>query len=143
VSLFDWFFPEQAQAIQLRRIAEQHQSVDRSRSRESAGADYRLSRLEEHLGFVALVVGSLMEKLERSGVVSRRELREAIAELDELDGIRDGRLDLAYLQELSSQLEIESALSLTKSSDRSIDDEIAQLKTRLAQLEKQKHDQML
>lgn len=99
MSLFDFFFPEQAQASHLRRIA----NSSRSRSRRSRVArdpksDRRFEELEEDVGYLALLLGAIVERLDSKGVVHRSELKGILAELDGIDGIADGRLDVGVLR---------------------------------------------
>ncbi len=140
MSLSDWFFPEQAQATHLRRLADQQRHAQQRRVHIESDKDYRLSRLEEDLGFVALVLGSLMEKLDSSGAVTRRDLKAARSELDAIDGIRDGRLNIALLKDRQIEDDVADALGLSGSSDESTDEEIARLKERLAELEKKREE---
>jgi hypothetical protein len=54
------------------------------------------------LGYVALILGALLNKVEEKGVLSLAEVREAMAELDEIDGVKDGKLDIRLLRDVSS-----------------------------------------
>ena len=105
MSLFDFFFPEQAQATHLRTLAEQqrrNQLLARSKSAQSARRsdelEQRVSELEHDLGFVTLVLGSILETLENKGTVTREELKNQLDELDSIDGVSDGKLDINILR---------------------------------------------
>ncbi len=106
MSLFDWFFPDQSQATQMRRVAEQNRRDRERRGRAADDVESRVSELEENLGFVALVLGSLLEKLDKQRVVSRADLRSAMSELDRLDGVVDGRLDVGLLRDQRAQRDV-------------------------------------
>ena len=98
MSFFDFFFPEQAQASHLRRIASRS-NFDRKRNRNRHTASRkRLNDLERDVGFLALVVGTLMQQLDEKEVLRRDDVRAALAELDEVDGVKDGKLDLSILR---------------------------------------------
>ena len=103
MSLFDFFFPEQAQASHLRSLANSQANLDRREFRKSRSlerADKRLDTMEEDIGFVALVLGALLQKADEKGVLTRDEIRDAVSELDAIDGVKDGRLDVNILRGL-------------------------------------------
>lgn len=113
MSLFDFFFPEQAQASHLRRLAEQHYRAERySEHAERRSQDYelritdlerRVLDTERDLGFVSLLLGSLLNTLDKNGVVNHNDVRSALEELDTHDGFRDGQLDIDKLREWGNQ----------------------------------------
>ncbi len=103
MSFFDFFFPEQAQAANLRSIASRQRLQSRSSSttkRSQAELEGRIASLEGDLGYVTLLLGSLLGQLDEKGVVTREELKSTIAELDALDGRADGKLDVNVLRGL-------------------------------------------
>jgi len=105
MSLFDFFFPEQAQASHLRRLADQSSGRRRSSQRNNSAVNQlekRVSDLEEDLGFAALVLASVMAKLDENGTVTRDDIRAAMKEVDEIDGVADGRLDISVLKGMQS-----------------------------------------
>ena len=102
MSLFDFFFPEWAEASHLRRIAdnsdlqEQRNRVAHYRDRHARLADRsarkRIEELERELGQSALVIEALIELLEESGSVERSAIATRVHELDARDGVVDGRI---------------------------------------------------
>lgn len=111
MSLFDFFFPEQAQAAHLRRLADQsgaqlrklHRAGRQAASQDSlAQLQERVDRLRGDLGFVTLVLGSLVARLDRQGVVTRADLQAAMSEVDGLDDLSDGQLDIERLKAVLS-----------------------------------------
>ncbi len=98
MSLFDFFFPQQAQAQQLRRLASGQQASSRRRSRTDARLEARMANLEDDLGYVTLILGSILNTLDEKGLVTRSDVKSALASLDELDGVADGRLDINILR---------------------------------------------
>lgn len=104
MSFFDFFFPEQAQASHLRSIANRSRLQSRrtrSNTSNSSSLNKRIGDLEADLGFVSLLLGSLMAQLDESGHISREGLRDLIKEVDGADGKEDGRLDIGVLRGLS------------------------------------------
>lgn len=96
--LFDFFFPEQAQASHLRRLSEnqglgyrQKMIEENMRSRRHAEIDRRLEHLEEELGFLTLMLESIVRKIEEKGVFTRAELKELMQSVDREDGRADGK----------------------------------------------------
>ena len=108
MSLFDFFFPQQAQAGHLRRLAERQERqarVARIRSQKLEAQEQtqealaaRVDQLEHDLGFVCLVLAGLLEELEDQGGVTRDRIQSAIQVLDSKDGLTDGRLDVNLLR---------------------------------------------
>lgn len=101
MSLFEFFFPEQAQAAQLRRLADQQRSsrlADRTTRSDVAQLEKRIADLEQDLGFTALLLGGLLDELDRKETVSRSDLAAAMQKLDSIDGVADGRLDIRILR---------------------------------------------
>lgn len=99
------FFPQQAQAIHLREIAEatQHQAstlqqerFQRERQRREdesrvAGMEQRMAQLERDVGQAGLVIEALLELLEESKTLNRQLVAERTAAIDARDGVVDGR----------------------------------------------------
>lgn len=98
MSLFDFFFPEQAQASHLRSLANSQRYRKRRTARRQGKLDERLESLEGDVGYLALVLGALLQKIDEKGVLTREEVRAAVAELDDIDGVKDGRLDVDILR---------------------------------------------
>ena len=107
MSLFDFFFPDQAQAAHLRRIADQSARSERRRNSASREAKATLDSLQQQvedlrgdLGFTALVLGALVARLDEKGVVTRADLQAVMARLDLTDDLADGTLDVERLKAL-------------------------------------------
>jgi len=103
MSLFDFFFPQQAAASHLRAMREQqYEAMRRSantRVGESETAEQRISELERDVGFLSLMLAGLLDLLEERGTVSREDVRKRLEALDLIDGVRDGRLNVRELKE--------------------------------------------
>ena len=100
MGLFEFFFPHEAQAVRIDQIARTQQLLLRRSSTHLGTTMSRIRELEQDLGYVALVLGSILSKLDEKGVVSRDDLKQEMARLDELDGVKDGKLDIRVLRGL-------------------------------------------
>lgn len=106
MSLFDFLFPEQAQAVHLRELAaNSHQQAAALRAQQYAAekkqrevvrlnskTDDRVIELENELAQSALVIESLIHLLEEKKLISREELRQRASEIDAADGVIDGKI---------------------------------------------------
>lgn len=101
MSLFDFFFPEQAQASHLRRLAQntsRKSAMENSARRRTLQLETRVEELEASLGFTTLVLGALVQALDQKGVVTRDDLRTVMHEVDSIDGVTDGKIDIDFLR---------------------------------------------
>ncbi|MEM7309387.1 MAG: hypothetical protein AAF682_22075 [Planctomycetota bacterium] len=101
MSLLRHFFPEIARDKQLAEMAKAQNYRSRRDARLRMALEGRIADLENDLGYVALVLGSLLQKVDEKGVVTRDEVREAASVLDGIDGIEDGKIDVSFLKGLS------------------------------------------
>ena len=97
MDLFDFFFPEQAQASHLRKIARQ-----RSLPRRPAVSDnsQEVEALRDDVKFLTLVVTALLRRLTETETASPADIQDLIDEIDGLDGVADGGLDPGVLRGL-------------------------------------------
>jgi hypothetical protein len=101
MSLYDFFFPQQAQASLLRTLVHENRRKQRGAALEGRTlekAEERIEALENDLGFVALLLGSLLAKLDEKGALTRQDLKDAMQTLDGADGVADGKLDIRVLR---------------------------------------------
>ena len=98
MNLFDFFFPEQAQAAHLRRVADsqsmhqrQRYYEDKMQARRHAQIDERFKSVEQQLGFLTLMLEAIIRTTEEKGVVTREELKKLMEAIDLEDGKADGR----------------------------------------------------
>jgi uncharacterized coiled-coil protein SlyX len=63
----------------------------------------RVNQLEEIIGFQSLIIQGILTKLDEKELISKDDIRESLAELDELDGVKDGKLNINTLLFLLSQ----------------------------------------
>ena len=104
MSLYDFFFPEQASASLLRRMANKQNlqaRMNRIQEQSQSNIEERVTELESDLGMVTLVLASLLEAANNNGAVSREDIKKIIDELDVFDGFRDGKLHPGFLRKWS------------------------------------------
>jgi uncharacterized coiled-coil protein SlyX len=63
----------------------------------------RVNQLEEVIGFQSLIIQGILSKLDEKELISKNDIRDSLAELDELDGVKDGKLNINTLLYLLSQ----------------------------------------
>jgi len=105
VDLYDFFFPEQAQATHLRQIAK-HGSFS---NRPSRGSDQSsdLEALRDDVQFLTLVIVALLRRSTETETLSLADVRDLLDEIDALDGVADGGLDPGVLRGLLGVLKVE------------------------------------
>lgn len=106
MGLYELFFPETSEAESLRAIAKSHERNSRLREREMLAArrqDYQVNEtlrdLENDVGTLALMLAAILKKLDENGQLTRDELKETLKDLDLLDGVRDGKIDVNQLRD--------------------------------------------
>ncbi len=102
MSLFDFFFPEWAEASHLRRLADSAELTERRerfashRQRHQRLAakqsQHRIDTLEKELEEATLVIEALIELLEEKDLATRTDLASRVHAIDARDGVVDGRL---------------------------------------------------
>jgi hypothetical protein len=107
MSLFDFMFPEQAQAMHLRELCSQNKRSISSKifegKRNNDDIKYLKSennQLRNDMGVMALTLASLMRAIEKKGLLTNDEIKAMITEVDLMDSIKDGKLDINFLREL-------------------------------------------
>lgn len=110
MSLVDFLFPQQAAASHLRSIRDQNvESGELQRLkiiRQTATAEalkVRLDSLEDDLGYLTLVLSGLLSTLDEKGVLKQEDVRDQLRELDEIDGVSDGKINIQLLKFLINQ----------------------------------------
>ncbi len=116
MSLFDLFFPEQSTAMHLRKLAlqqvqqqtqhsaAQHDGIVRAQATAEA-LKMRIDDLEADLGFTVLLLAGLLSTLDEKGVLTKQDVKRELQELDLVDGMRDGKLNVRVLRRYLAGLE--------------------------------------
>ncbi|MCA9060561.1 MAG: hypothetical protein KDA85_18750 [Planctomycetaceae bacterium] len=101
MSLFNFFFPGHTRTEQQRAADAIDAEARAHRQRDAAHLgelEHRVQELEQDLGFVALLLGGILDVIDKKGVATREDVQESIERLDMLDGLKDGRLDINALK---------------------------------------------
>lgn len=99
MDLFDFFFPEQAQAAHLRKIARQ-QSMRSISSSSPIGNSEEVSALRADVRFLTLVLTTILKRLAETKTMSLDDVQDLLDEIDALDGVPDGGLEPGVLRGL-------------------------------------------
>lgn len=97
MDLFDFFFPEQAQAAHLRRIAAKQHAFTAGSSRAATGD---ISALQADVNFLTLVLMTILKRLAENQTMSLADVQDLLDDVDGLDGVADGGLDPGVLRGL-------------------------------------------
>jgi hypothetical protein len=87
-----------AQMRDVRRVDEMGSVRSKWAAKRSRDAATRTARLEADVGYLALVLGGVLELLDKKGAVTKADLKKKMKELDGVDGVRDGKFDLDVLR---------------------------------------------
>jgi hypothetical protein len=100
MGLSDWILADSryARMREVRRIEEMGSVRSRWAAKRSRDTATRTARLEADVGYLALVLGGVLELLDKKGTVTKADLKKKMGELDDVDGVRDGRFDLERLR---------------------------------------------
>ena len=97
---------EWARVGDLRRLDRSQKRNERRRSNRTRELTKRVEDLENDLGYVTLVLGSMLATLDEKGTITHQEVKNLMADLDDLDGVKDGRLDVDVLRSLDEPEEL-------------------------------------
>ena len=100
MDLFDFFFPEQAQATHLRAIAKRGSLASTDRHHRRDDKTDEIKALKEDVNFLALVLVALLRRFTETETASLADVQDLLEEIDGLDGVADGGLDPSVLRGL-------------------------------------------
>jgi hypothetical protein len=101
MDLFDFFFPEQAEAAHLRRIS---RNLSHSQYSTRAAADTArqaaddVADLRSDVAFLTLVITAILKRLAEKETMSLADVSDLLADIDGLDGLSDGGLNPGVLR---------------------------------------------
>lgn len=98
MDLFDFFFPEQAQATHLRAIARKGSLTFQRIVRSDESSE--IEALQEDVNFLTLVIAALLRRFAETETASLADVQDLLDEIDALDGVADGGLDPRVLRGL-------------------------------------------
>ena len=114
MNLSDFFYGGYAMA-RIRDVDELRRSQRRSERRRSSNVrtlNKRIEDLEDDLGYITLVLSSMLAMLDEKGTITHQEVQGLMANLDELDGVKDGRLNVDVLRGLDEPEELDELEAL-------------------------------
>ncbi len=91
-------------ALEAKRAAQEAAAATSDEARQAAAED-RIADLEDDVARLTLVTMTMMEMFVRKGIATREELSALVAEIDELDGELDGKLDPSALRPAPEETE--------------------------------------
>ena len=97
LDLFDFFFPEQAQASHLRSIA-RNTGLSKRRSAKVSGQTSDLTELRQDVRFLTLVLAAIIKRLSETETMNLADVQDLLDEIDTLDGVADGSLEPGVLR---------------------------------------------
>ncbi len=99
MSLYEFFFPQQAAAQHLRSIVHHNQfsnavnRVNQARAiRRGQVTKERVEELEDEVAQLTIVLEALMEVLGENKTITIEKVAQKIADIDAMDGVIDGRI---------------------------------------------------
>jgi len=104
MDLFDFFFPEQAQATHLRKIAAR-QTLASARPQTSLQPSEELAALRTDVKFLTLVLAVILKRLAETKTMSLSDVQDLMKDLDGLDNVADSGLEPSVLRGLVGLLE--------------------------------------
>ena len=99
MDLFDFFFPDQAQAAYLKKIAAQQRLGAAPGSSTNQGHE-EIASLKSDVRFLTLVLAVILKRMSETKTMSLADVQDLIDEVDLLDGAADGGLDAGVLRGL-------------------------------------------
>ena len=100
MDLFEFFFPEQAQATHLRAIAKRGSLAPNVRHHRGDDQTDEIKALKEDVNFLTLVLVALLRRFTETETASLADVQDLLEEIDGLDGVADGGLDPGVLRGL-------------------------------------------
>lgn len=105
MGLYEFFFPQLAQAEHLRAMREMQEDEQWNQRREHRkemvtieALKQRIDDLENDLGLTVLVLTSLLATLDVKNVLKREDVEVALRKLDLLDGKKDLKISTEMLR---------------------------------------------
>ena len=105
MDLYDFFFPEQAQATHLRKIA-RHLSPRALEFPMSSPEPSSDSSLRQDLNFLTLVLTAILKRLDETKTLSVGDVRDLLNEVDSMDGVTDTGLPPNMLRGLLGAVDV-------------------------------------
>ena len=100
MGLFDFLFPPNASSNHnsLKRIADQQKWKSLKNDHVVARLEDRIDELENDFMTLTPSLASLLDTINEKGLITRDEVKEKMSQLDDLDGLKDGKLPVSLLR---------------------------------------------
>jgi hypothetical protein len=98
LDLFDFFYPQQAMASHLRKIAQRRPIVSRPVTGSVQSAD--VTELQDDVRFLTLVITALLRRFSETETASLADVQDLLDEIDGLDGVANSGLEPGVLRGL-------------------------------------------
>ena len=108
MGLFEFLFPPNASSNHnsLKRIADQQKWKTLKNDHRATRLEDRIDELENHIMMLTLSLASLLDTINEKGLITRDEVKEKMSQLDELDGLKDGKLPVSLLRNWTNPSDI-------------------------------------
>ncbi len=101
MSLFEYIFADEIKLQQLRDISKtlkNQQIFERGREKRLKKEQEKSDEINDDIGLLSLLMITVIKKLIDKGVITEQELLGELLEIDQLDGLKDGQLDINVLR---------------------------------------------
>lgn len=101
MSLFDYIFADEIQLKQLRDISKtlkNQQIFEKGRAERLKKEKEKCNETDDDIGLLSLLMMTVIKKLIAKGIITEQELLDELLEIDQLDGLKDGKLDINVLR---------------------------------------------
>ncbi|MBM80779.1 MAG: hypothetical protein CMJ78_09315 [Planctomycetaceae bacterium] len=100
MDLIDFFYPQQAQAHHLRRMANAAHFAPRAQASFSASQAQETAELKEEVRFLSMILAVILKRLAETKTMSLADVQDLVDEVDGLDGVANGGLEPNVLRGL-------------------------------------------
>jgi len=98
MSLFDLISDDQ-DAERLQKMSKSlHGPSVKGAKKKDPGMSALLDEMSNDVGFLALLTMSIFKELVDKGIITRSQIVQHIIKLDEIDGVKDGKLDMKVMK---------------------------------------------
>ncbi len=107
MDLFDFFFPEQAEAAHLRRISHslsRGQASTQAATNTARKASDDVADLRSDVAFLTLVITAILRRLAENQTMTLADVSDLLQDIDGLDGLPDGGLNPGVLRGMLGML---------------------------------------
>jgi hypothetical protein len=104
-----YFYSTSTNHHRIEEEKRKRRGASRRARRSRARTRTRIDDLEDDIGYLSLVLGVLLQKVDEKGLITREEVESSLASLDQFDGEQDGKLDVDVLRRAAGESTPKSA----------------------------------